>query len=82
MMVVVAVMMMTVPAMMAMPPTHFGYHRLGVLLHGRGRGGIAERQRVGALARRGDHEQCANGGKAQNFYHLHGYLLGFLISRP
>ena len=70
-MVVMAMMVMTMPAMMAVPPTHFGRHRLGIRLHGRGSRGIAERQRVGAFARRGDHEQCANGGKAQNFYHLH-----------
>jgi hypothetical protein len=65
------VMVMTMPAMMAVPPTHFGRLRLGILLHGRSAAGIAERQRVGAFGRSSDGEQCADGGKAQNFCQLH-----------
>ena len=71
MMMVPTVVMMTMPAMMAMPPSHFGGCRLDILLHGRSRTGIAERQRVGPLGRRGENEHCADGGKAQNFRHLH-----------
>jgi hypothetical protein len=65
------VAMMTVPAVMAMPPAYFGRHRLGVFLHGRSRTGIAERECVGPLGRSSDSEHCANGGKAQNFRDLH-----------
>lgn len=64
-------MVMTLPAMMAMPPTHFGRRRLDIFLNGRGRTGIAERQRIGALDRSGENEHGANGGKPQNFRYLH-----------
>jgi hypothetical protein len=57
--------------MMAMMPSHLGRRRLDIFLHGRGSTGIAQRERAGALGRRGDSEQCANGSKAQNFRHLH-----------
>jgi hypothetical protein len=65
------VVMMTMPAVMTMPPSHFCRHRPGVFLNGRGGAGIAQRQRVGTLGWRGENEHCANGGKAQNFRHLH-----------
>jgi hypothetical protein len=65
------VAMMMVPTMMAVPPSHFGCYRLGIFLHGRSRTGIAERQRIRPFGRRGENEHCADGGKAQNFRHLH-----------
>jgi hypothetical protein len=68
---VTMVAVMTVPTMMAMPPSHFGRHRLGIFLHGGGSAGIAERQRTGPLGRSSQNKHCANGGKAQNFRHLH-----------
>jgi len=65
-------MVPTMPALMAVPPpSHLGGCRLGILLDRRGGAGIAERQRLGALGRSGQDEQCANGGKPQNFHHLH-----------
>lgn len=70
-MMMVAVVMMTVPAMMAVPPSHFGSHRLDIFLHGRSSTGIAERQRIGPLGRSSENQHCADGGKAQNFRHLH-----------
>jgi hypothetical protein len=71
MMMVPMVMMMTMPTMVAMPPSHRGRRRLDILLHGRSSTGIAERQRVRPLRRRGENEHCADGGKPQNFRHLH-----------
>ena len=71
MMVVATVVMMTMPAMMAMPVSRLRRLRLDILLNGRGGAGIAERQRVSALARSGYNEHGANGGKPQNFRHLH-----------
>jgi hypothetical protein len=65
--------MPTMPAVVVAvpPPSHLGGCRLGILLDRRGGAGIAERQRLGALGRSGQEEQCANGGKPQNFRHLH-----------
>ena len=67
--------MAVVPAMVMMvtvtPPTHFRRRWLDIFLHGRSSAGIAERQRVGTFGRRDENEHCANGGKAQNFRHLH-----------
>jgi len=71
MMMVPMMVMMTMPTVMAMPPSRLGRHRLDIFLNGRGGAGIAQRQRVGTLGRRGENEHCANGGKAQNFRHLH-----------
>jgi hypothetical protein len=75
MMMVPMVVMMTMPTMVAMvvtmPPSHRGRLRLDILLHGRSSTGIAERQRVRPLGRRGENEHCADGGKPQNFRHLH-----------
>jgi hypothetical protein len=59
-----------VPAMMTSPPD-FGGVRFGILLHCRSGAGIAERQRLRAFGRSGKNEQCADGGKPQNFRHLH-----------
>lgn len=70
-MVMPPMVMMTMPAMMAMAPSCFGRLRPDILLDGRSSAGIAERQRAGALARRGYNEHGANGGKSQNFRHLH-----------
>jgi hypothetical protein len=78
--------MAMVPAMVMMvtvtPPTHFRRRRLDVVLDGRGGAGIAQRKRVGALGRRGDSEHCANGGKPQNFRHLHMSSPYLRRSRP
>jgi hypothetical protein len=75
MMMVPMVVVMTMPAMVAMvvtmPPSHRGRLRLDILLHGRSSTGTAERQRVRPLGRRGENEHCADGGKPQNFRHLH-----------
>ena len=70
-MMVATMVMMTMPAMMAVPPSRLCRLRLDILLDGRGSAGIAQRQRVGALDRRGESEHGANGGKPQNFRHLH-----------
>jgi hypothetical protein len=67
-----AVMVPAVPPMMVtMPPMHFRGRQPGVFLNRRGGAGIAERQRIGALGRRCEREQCANGGEPQNFRELH-----------
>ena len=71
MVVVPVVVMMTMPAMMAMPPSRLCRLGLDVFLNGRSSAGIAQRQRIGALDRRGKSEHGANGGKPQNFRHLH-----------
>lgn len=71
MMMMPTVVMMTMPTMMAMPPSRLCRLRPDILLDGRGSAGIAERQRVSALGRSGYNEHGANGGKPQNFRHLH-----------
>jgi len=67
--------MAMVPAMVMMvtmtPPTYFRRRRLDTFLHGRGSAGIAERKRISSLGWSSENEHCANGGKAQNFRHLH-----------
>jgi hypothetical protein len=67
----VVVMMTMVPAMptvmVMVPPMHCRCRQPGVLLNRCGGTGIAERQRVGALGRRGERKQRANGGKPKNF---------------
>ncbi|MBR1273703.1 hypothetical protein [Bradyrhizobium sp. AUGA SZCCT0283] len=64
-------MMMMVPAMptvmAVMPPMHFRCRQPGIFLNRRRRAGIAERQRIGALGRRSEREQRANGGEPKNF---------------
>jgi hypothetical protein len=73
MMVVVAVMVPAMPTVMAVvPPMHFRRRQPGVFLNRCGGAGIAERQRIGALGRRCERQQGANGGEAQNFRELHG----------
>jgi hypothetical protein len=59
-----------VPTMMS-SPSNLCRVRPDVLPNRCGRTGIAERQRLRALAWSGKGEQCANGSKAQNFRHLH-----------
>jgi flagellar biosynthesis component FlhA len=58
-MVLVAMEMMAV-----MSPVHFRRRQPGIFLDGRCRRGIAERERVRALDRGCEREQCANGRKA------------------
>ncbi|WP_210180592.1 hypothetical protein [Bradyrhizobium jicamae] len=74
MMVVVAMMPAVPPMMMVVamvPPMNFCRRQLRVLLNRCGGAGIAERQRIGALGRRSERQQRANGSKAQNFRELH-----------
>ena len=71
MMMMPTMVMMTMPAMMAMPPSRLCRLRPDIFLDVRGSTGVAERQRVGTLDRRGKSEHGANGGKPQNFRHLH-----------
>jgi hypothetical protein len=75
MMPVVSMMpMMPMKAMMPAAPMHFG-HLAGIILNGRGDAGVAQRQRLSALSWRGQHQQCADGGKPQNSRHAHLYPL-------
>jgi len=73
--VTVVMVVPAMPTMMAMvavvPPVHFRCRQPGVLLNRRGGAGIAERQRIRALCRGCEREQCANGRKPQNFRYLH-----------
>ena len=71
MMMMPTMVVMTMPAMMTMSPSRLC--RLGpdILLDGGGGTGVAQRQRVSALGRSGYNEHGANGGKPQNFHHLH-----------
>ena len=71
MMTVPAMVMVTMPAMMAMSPSRLCRLGLDILLDGGGSAGVAQRQRVSALGRSGYNEHGANGGKPQNFHHLH-----------
>ena len=70
------VVMTMVPAMppvvvVMMPPMHLRCRQPGIFLNRRGGAGIAERQRIRALCRGREREQCANGRKPQNFRYLH-----------
>jgi hypothetical protein len=78
---VATMMPAAVPATMAMAPSHFSGIGLGILLHRRGGAGIAERQRLCALGRSGKNEQCADGGKPENFRHLHLWSPWVHVSR-
>jgi len=64
----------TVPAPMTVtmaPPAHLGRGRLGILLHGIGSAGAAQRERLRALGWHGEREQCADGREPHNIRHLH-----------
>jgi hypothetical protein len=67
-----AVVMMMTPAVSAVP-AHFRGRLLRTVLDRRDGAGIAQRHRLGALDWRGQHEQCADGGKAQNSRNVHAY---------
>lgn len=68
MMVMVAAMeMMAMEMMTVMSPVHFRRSQPGTFLNRRGRARIGERERIRALDRGCEREQCANGRKAQNF---------------
>jgi hypothetical protein len=64
-------------------PAHLRDRRLfHAILNRCGHTGIAERQRLGALARSGQNEQGANGCKPENFRHLHIFFsMGPRMSR-
>lgn len=77
-MTVMVAMMPAVPTMMVMmivmavvSPVHGRRRQPGIFLNGRGGAGIAERERICALGRGGEREQCANGRKPQNLRYLH-----------
>lgn len=64
--------MVTMMIMMAvMPPVHRRRRQFGIFLNSRRGAGIAERERVRALGRGYEREQCANRRKPQNFRYLH-----------
>jgi len=67
----VMAMAMMPAVMVPMPPMHFRGCQPGVVLNRRGGAGIAERQRIGALGRRGERQQRADSGESQNFRELH-----------
>ncbi|MBR1209501.1 hypothetical protein JQ641_02665 [Bradyrhizobium sp. JYMT SZCCT0180] len=71
MMMMPTVVVMTMPAMMAMSPSRLCRLGLDILLNGGGSAGVAQRQRVSALGWSGYNEHGAKGGKPQNFRHLH-----------
>ncbi len=60
------------PMVMVMP-AHLG-GRLPAILNRRSGGRAGQRQRLGALDRSGQHQQGADGGKPQNFRHVHVIL--------
>jgi hypothetical protein len=62
------------PTMMPAAPAHFGRYLLRTVLDRRRSAGIAQRQRPGALGWRGQHQQGADCGKAQNLRNVHLYL--------
>jgi hypothetical protein len=66
------VVMMMTPAVSAVPASFRG-RLLRTVLDRRGGAGIAQRHRLGALDRSGQHEQCADCGKAQNSRNVHAY---------
>jgi hypothetical protein len=80
-----AAMPMAMPMAVTMP-TYLGDSRVRAILDRCGCAGIAERQCLGALARSGQNEQCANGCKPQNFHHLHifysPWIQGEVTSTP
>jgi hypothetical protein len=64
--------MVTMMIMMAvMPPVHRRRRQFGIFLNSRRGAGIAERERVCALSRGCEREQCANRRKPENFRYLH-----------
>jgi hypothetical protein len=52
-------------------PAHFGGGLPGVVLDRRGSAGTGQRHGLSALGRCSQDEQGANGGKPENFSHLH-----------
>jgi hypothetical protein len=70
--VVVMMVVMMAPAVSAVPASFRG-RLLRIVLDRRGGAGIAQRHRLGALDRSGQHEQCADCGKAQNSRNVHAY---------
>jgi hypothetical protein len=67
-----AVVVMMTPVVSTVPACFRGRLLRTVLDHCCG-AGIAQRHRLGALDWRGQHEQCADGGKAQNSRNVHTY---------
>jgi hypothetical protein len=67
-----AVVMVMTPAVSAVPACFRG-RLLRTVLDRRGGARTAQRHRLGALDWRGQHEQCADGGKAQNSRNVHAY---------
>ena len=71
MMMMPTMVVMTMPAMMTMSPSRLRRLRPDILLNGGSSARVAQRQRVSALGWSGYNEHGANGGKPQNFRHLH-----------
>jgi hypothetical protein len=67
-----AVVVMMAPVVSAVPACFRGRLLRTVLDRCCG-AGIAQRHRLGALGWRGQHEQCADCGKAQNSRNVHAY---------
>jgi hypothetical protein len=55
--------MMAMMPMMPAAPMHFGGHLPGIILDRCRSARVNQRQRLSALGWRGQHQQCANGGK-------------------
>jgi hypothetical protein len=73
--------MMPVPAVMPTPammpmPSHLGGQLAGFVLYGCGNAPTDRRQRFGALRWRSQQQQARDGKKAENFFHVHVFLLG------
>src|ERR1022692_3365734 len=66
------VMTMMTPAVSAVP-AYFRGRLLRTVLDRRRGAGTAQRHRLGALDWCGQHEQCADGSKAQNSRNVHAY---------
>jgi hypothetical protein len=74
MMPVMAMMPMVTPMMMVMmmpSPMDLGGLHLGTLLNRRGGAGIGQRQRLGALGWRGEHQQSADRRQSQKSHYVH-----------
>jgi hypothetical protein len=73
---VMAMMPMVAPMMMVMmmpSPMDLGGLHLGTLLNRRSGAGIGQRQRLGALGWRGEHQQSADRSQFQKSHYVHVY---------
>jgi hypothetical protein len=73
---VMAMVPVMAPMMMVMTmprPMDLGGLHLGTLLNRRGGAGIGQRQRLGALGWRGEHQQSADRSQSQKSHYVHVY---------